>query len=152
VNARECWQWDHTVPARLSSVENVVRDLRAFLTGCCSPRFQFDAELLLREALTNAIEHGCCCNPERRVRCVVRRRAQRLLLGVFDDGPGFDWRACQMTEPALEVPRGRGLPILHLYSNAMRFNAAGNGVVVIRREEPCPVVAGRRSWSRCKPM
>ena len=152
MNNCECWQWDCTFPAVRSSVERLARALRAYLAGCCSPCFRFDAELLLREALTNAIEHGCRCNPELRVRCVVRRRPRRLLLAVMDEGSGFDWRQFEQRELMLESTRGRGLPILRQYSSAVRFNSAGNGVVLITREEACQVLLTGRSWERCKPV
>ncbi len=148
----ECWQWDCSFPAVSSSVEPMARALRAYLTGCCSPCFRFKVELLLREALTNAIEHGCGGNPELRVRCVARRRPSRLLLAVLDEGPGFDWRRHQQRELLLESTRGRGLPILRQYADAVRFNTAGNGVVLIKREESCQVLLSRRSWERCKPV
>lgn len=130
----ESWQWDHTLPAVLSSVDPVVRDLRYHLAGCCSPSFRFDAELILREAMTNAIEHGCACNPELRVRCVARHRPRRLLLAVWDEGAGFDWRQDKPPHSGPDATRGRGLAILKQYSDAVRYNAAGNGVVLIKRE------------------
>ena len=53
----------------------------------------FAAELLLREALTNAVVHGCHAESGKQVRCSMRLKGRRLLIVVDDDGDGFDWRS-----------------------------------------------------------
>jgi anti-sigma regulatory factor (Ser/Thr protein kinase) len=93
----------------------------------------FAAELLLREVLTNAVEHGSAGGPGRRVRCVVRVRGRRLTISVQDEGAGFDWRAALDHAADLSDLSGRGLEILRTYSTSFRFNAKGNSVTLRRQ-------------------
>src|SRR5205807_9691264 len=50
-----------------------------------------EAELLLREALTNAVVHGCHANPALKIRCALRMKGPTLLIAVRDEGRAFDW-------------------------------------------------------------
>jgi anti-sigma regulatory factor (Ser/Thr protein kinase) len=89
--------------------------------------------LLVREALTNAVVHGCHADPAKQVRCRMRLNGGRLLFAVEDDVDGFDWRAACARPANFAKCSGRGLGILRLYANRVRYNAAGNGVTFIKR-------------------
>lgn len=92
----------------------------------------FEAELLVREALTNAVLHGCGADPRKQVRCWLRLRGKRLLIAVADEGTGFDWRAAR-AKSAKPLDRcGRGLEILYRYADQVRFNERGNLVTMIK--------------------
>jgi anti-sigma regulatory factor (Ser/Thr protein kinase) len=93
--------------------------------------FVFIAELLLREALTNAIVHGSRGNRRKQVLCAVRLAQRRVIIAVQDEGDGFDWRAVP-PEQSLET-RGRGIDILRKYASRVRFNNKGNAVTLIVR-------------------
>jgi anti-sigma regulatory factor (Ser/Thr protein kinase) len=93
----------------------------------------FAAELLVREALTNAVVHGCGSDPRKRVHCSLRLRKGRLLIAVADEGPGFDWRAGRGVRANVPDCSGRGMEILHYYANHVRFNEKGNVVTMVRQ-------------------
>jgi signal transduction histidine kinase len=95
----------------------------------------FAAELLVREALTNAVVHGCGADPARQVRCFLRLRGDRLLIAVADDGDGFDWRSARSSAATIGDSSGRGVSILYRYANHVRFNDRGNLVAMIKRIE-----------------
>jgi anti-sigma regulatory factor (Ser/Thr protein kinase) len=93
----------------------------------------FEAELLVREALTNAVLHGCGADPRKQVRCWLRLRGKRLLITVADEGVGFDWRAARAKSARASDCSGRGLEILYRYADQVRFNERGNLVTMIKR-------------------
>jgi anti-sigma regulatory factor (Ser/Thr protein kinase) len=124
------WELRATLPPCPDVLERFFRDFR----GQESPAGAewFAAELLLREALENAVSHGCCPGGGI-ITCVVRRRPGRLLIVVCDDGNGFDWRAASGREPSLTETHGRGLAILRQYASRVRFNDKGNQVAIWKR-------------------
>ncbi len=120
-----------TLPAVLDSLEPLFVHFRKWCRDVTTPTDSFAAELLLREALTNAVVHGCKCDPELEVRCALRINRRRILIGISDDGEGFDWRAAR--EPDDNADCGRGIDILRMYGTRVRFNEKGNSTVIIRR-------------------
>ena len=89
----------------------------------------------MREALTNAVVHGCRLDPDKQVRCFLRLRAGRLLIAVADDGEGFDWRTARRTRAGIPDSSGRGMEILYRYANHVHFNDRGNVVTMIKQLE-----------------
>lgn len=84
-----------TLPATLQAVEEFFAEFRRKSQSLPDPSICFGAELLVREALTNAVLHGSGADPAKQVRCSVRLKGRRLLIAVSDDGEGFDWRAAR---------------------------------------------------------
>ena len=93
----------------------------------------FASELLLREALTNAVVHGSSTNPNKCVKCVVRLDHRRLIIAVEDEGEGFNWRAMWTHQAADNACSGRGMEILRCYATRVRFNERGNATTIIRQ-------------------
>lgn len=121
-----------TLPATLEAVEGFFDDFRRRMEGTATRAERFAAELLLREALNNAVVHGCRGDAAKRVHCVLRLRGRRLLIAVRDEGEGFNWRATSQSEAALEDSSGRGVDILRRYATRVRFNDRGNSVMVVK--------------------
>ena len=92
----------------------------------------FAAELLAREAVTNAVLHGSSLDPEGRVRCSLRIGRNRLFLRVTDQGPGFDWRSRPETPSEVDTPGGRGLELYRAYAHRVLFNSRGNSILIVR--------------------
>lgn len=126
-------QLRRTLPATLSALEEFCVDFRKLIACVGERSHRFVAELLLREALTNAVVHGCRSDPSRRIVCVVRLRPRRLTIAVEDDGDGFDWRAALRRQAASCSCSGRGFEILRTYANRFRFNRSGNATTIIRQ-------------------
>jgi anti-sigma regulatory factor (Ser/Thr protein kinase) len=122
-----------TLPATLEALEEFFAEFRRKSRALPDPSICFAAELLVREALTNAVLHGSKADPAKQVRCSVRLKGRRLLIAVSDDGAGFDWRAAR-NKPAgsLDIS-GRGIGILRRYANWVRYNDRGNAVTMIKR-------------------
>jgi anti-sigma regulatory factor (Ser/Thr protein kinase) len=126
-------EWRTELPATLEAVEQFCVEFRLWRAGACAGLEPFPAELLIREALTNSVIHGCMEDPSRRIYCVLRARPGRLLIAVQDHGQGFDWRAAWNRQPDLSEPNGRGIEIFRLYATSVRFNPKGNVVLLVKR-------------------
>jgi anti-sigma regulatory factor (Ser/Thr protein kinase) len=122
-----------TLPATLQAVEEFYIEFRRRSEVLLDRVNCFAAELLVREALTNAIVHGCHADPGKQVRCFVRANSRRLLIAVEDDGEGFDWRAAWCNSAAFPDTSGRGIEILRTYASRVRYSARGNLVTIIKR-------------------
>ena len=128
----EC-EMGRAMPATLQAAEDFFLEFRRRSQALLGPPDYFVAELLLREALTIAVVHGCQGDPGRRVRCRLRLKGGRLLIAVGDDGDGFDWRAAWSGPVAAQRGSGRGIAILRRYADHVRFNGRGNAVTLVRR-------------------
>lgn len=119
--------------------DSFCREMRTFLGAHGLEALAFDMELLARESLTNAIEHGNKGDVGKRVFAGLYLGTRWLLLRVRDQGSGFDHReGVAAVAPDLGSERGRGLPILRLYADRVSFNTEGNQVSIwkkLRREK-----------------
>ncbi|SFH51727.1 Histidine kinase-like ATPase domain-containing protein [Tindallia magadiensis] len=51
---------------------------------------RFNINFALRELMNNAVEHGNCSDPQKKIFCTVISREKRITLIVEDEGDGFD--------------------------------------------------------------
>jgi anti-sigma regulatory factor (Ser/Thr protein kinase) len=123
------------IPATLEAIEEFFEEFRRRSNILLDRGNCFAAELLVREALTNAVVHGCGANPEKQACCAVRLRRNRLFIAVKDEGQGFDWRLARDKQASVPESSGRGMEILRLYANRVRFNDKGNVVTMIKNIE-----------------
>ena len=121
------------LPASLQAVEEFFLELRQRSRQGMDQENCFAAELLVREALTNAVVHGCGADGRRQVRCVLRLKRGRLLVVVEDDGKGFNWHMARRHQASLPDCSGRGMEILDRYANRVRYSDRGNAVMIIKR-------------------
>ena len=122
-----------TLPATLDALEEFFVVFRRRAQNILSHADYFAAELLAREALTNAVVHGCHTDPLKHVLCVLRLRGRRLTIAVRDEGEGFDWRAAWDRHGGLFASSGRGIEILRKFAIRVRYNEKGNAVTMIKR-------------------
>lgn len=119
-----------TVPARLECIDQAAEAFREAIAPRADSRRVFEATAALREALLNAVVHGCGNDPELAVSCRVRIGPRTAMVEVLDPGEGFDWKGTPvaMADPTAE--KGRGLGIMNLYCDEVAFNDAGNQVTL----------------------
>jgi serine/threonine-protein kinase RsbW len=116
--------------ATIEDAEDVCKQFRERLAGV-KETLPFQAELLLREALTNAVLHGSHGDRHKRVLCAVRLARGRLVIAVQDEGEGFDWRS-QPEQPKRALDTcGRGIDIYRRYATRVHFNDKGNAVTLV---------------------
>ena len=121
------------LPATLQAIDSFCVEFRLRNRALLTRAHAFIAELLLREALTNAVVHGCREDASRPVQCSVRLRDGRLTIAVKDDGEGFDWRLAAQRRSRELRTSGYGIEILRAHSSRLRFNARGNSVTILKR-------------------
>lgn len=129
------------IAASQDAIESFCWDFQQWLSPTISSRDAFASELLLREALVNAVEHGCSGAPDQKVQCVVRSGKGRILISVSDPGPGFDWARRLGLTPDAEATCGRGIAIYQTYGTWLRFNLAGNSISICMKLKK-PEMAG----------
>lgn len=119
--------------ATQEAVEQFCWDFQQWLGEGITSRNAFGAELLLREALVNAILHGCQSKSDQRVKCIVRGGRGRILIAVVDPGMGFDWRAALDCKAEPTQCCGRGVEIYRSYAKRVRFSKQGNVVYLVMK-------------------
>lgn len=121
-------------PASAENVELFIAAVHGFLSENNLGSLTFDMELLAREALVNAVQHGCGADPAKFVAATLRLEHGSLVLEVSDPGPGWDWRrGPHECEPDPASTTGRGLFIIRKYSDSFIYNDAGNALTITKR-------------------
>lgn len=94
----------------------------------------FEKEFLLKvvvfEAFNNAIEHGSLP-----VFLSNESHNNTFIIRIKDSGPGFQYVPIHediLTSPDTLQDRGRGLYIIHNVMDEVRFNEAGNEILLIK--------------------
>jgi anti-sigma regulatory factor (Ser/Thr protein kinase) len=113
-------------------VDRFCDEVRAKLLAGLPDRERFAVELLLREALNNAIVHGCLGKIGSEVHCELAAVDGGVRIRVRDPGDGFDWRAQLNGRPRSLAESGRGVEILTRYATTVAFSEKGNEVEMIR--------------------
>ena len=109
----------------VNSVLNLVREM-----GCAEGN-EFAVETALREALANAIVHGCKRDPSKRIQCCVAcDPARGLLIVVRDPGEGFD--PASLPSPVmgenLFAEHGRGIYLINMLMDEVRYERGGTEI------------------------
>jgi serine/threonine-protein kinase RsbW len=120
-------------PTKLEHIDDFCVLARNMLNAAGLLDQGFPAEILIREAMTNAMTHGNGLKEDMKVHACLALRGNLVIIRVSDEGPGFDWsgsKAC--TDQSLKES-GRGLKIYTHYASRVAFNRRGNGVILSRR-------------------
>jgi len=97
---------------------------------------EFEVEMALREALANAIEHGCQGDPGKSIQCCVAGdESGDLVIVVRDPGPGFDPAAIPDPRRADNLLRegGRGIHLINEFMDEVRFAEDGREIQMRKR-------------------
>jgi serine/threonine-protein kinase RsbW len=94
----------------------------------------FAIKVALQEALSNAFRHGNRSDPSRHVRVSFRVTTDEVLIGVEDQGAGFDPArvADAVLDPSGELRGGWGLFLMRAYTTWLTFDPPGNRVILCR--------------------
>ncbi len=110
----------------------VIEECRQYLKVYYTHSEIIEINVLLRELLINAIEHGNKSRVEHYVKCcMVYMDKKRLKIVVEDQGLGFDYLHVdmQLPEPSEPVKRS-GYILIRALSEEIDFNDRGNRVTV----------------------
>jgi serine/threonine-protein kinase RsbW len=92
----------------------------------------FAVHLAVEEALVNAICHGNRSDHSKHVSLNCKLAADRVVVEVADEGPGFDpERVPDCTAPEhLKRPCGRGIKLMRSYMSRVEYTDGGHRVVM----------------------
>jgi serine/threonine-protein kinase RsbW len=128
---------DSWIPSEATAISPLVDRLMRLIEGShCITGEEHDVELVLREALSNAVVHGNQLDAHKlvhvRCRCKV---GKAISLIVSDQGQGFDART--IPDPVavenLEAEHGRGIQLIKLVMDEVSFQQRGTEVHVCKR-------------------
>src|ERR1700722_17981478 len=96
---------------------------------------EFEIEMALREALANAIQHGCKGDPAKKIECsVTGDRQQGITIVVRDPGSGFDPASIPSpdADSNLHSEHGRGIFLISALMDEVTHEQ--NGTVIRMRK------------------
>ncbi len=116
----------HAEPGSISAVVNAVLAIAAEMR--CAAGKEFEIETAMREALVNAIVHGCANDPSKQVQvCVACDQTRGILLVVRDPGTGFDPASLPspLTGQNLYSEHGRGIFLINQLMDEVHYERGG---------------------------
>lgn len=118
---------DITIPADAAAVSPVVESVLQIARHTKSAEGrEFEIETAIREALANAILHGCGGDASKQVQCCVATGTEgELLIVVRDPGSGFD--PAEVPQPTeadyLLRTHGRGIYLINMLMDEVEFSS-----------------------------
>ena len=107
--------------------ENIARTLRNYSGD--REKLAYDLNLVLTEAMANAIQHANEGDPAKEVHIEISIVDQRLIIQVFDCGQGFNVQ--QYIEPRHPLDEhGRGVYLIHTIMDEISYLPTDNGHVL----------------------
>ncbi len=126
-----------TIPADVEAISPAVdRIMQTVRRTKCVEGKDFEIDLALREALANAIVHGCKGDKEKEIQfCVACDKKKGILIVVRDPGPGFD--PAEIPSPTrgenLYYNHGRGIFLINQLMDEVRFEKGGTEIHMIKK-------------------
>ena len=123
----------HRLDAISPAVEQVMREVRQME---CSKGKEFEIETSLREALANAVRHGCGNDGSKKIEvCVACDEAKGMLIVVRDPGPGFDPGTIPSPTVGWNIFRhhGRGIYLINQLMDEVSFGRGGTEIRMRKR-------------------
>jgi serine/threonine-protein kinase RsbW len=128
---------DSWIPSKIQAISPLVDRLMRLIEGSqCVTGDEFDVELVLREALENAVVHGNQEDPGKKVHIRCRcGPGNEISIVVTDQGKGFDFGKIVgngfSSDPAAE--HGRGIQLMKAFMDDVHFERGGSEVHMRRR-------------------
>jgi serine/threonine-protein kinase RsbW len=125
------------VAGKLDALSPAVDDVMAVVRQMeCAQGKEFEIETSLREALANAIRHGCGNDPGKSVEvCAACDPERGMLIVVRDPGPGFDPSTIPSPVRGRNVFRhhGRGIYLINQLMDEVSFERGGAEIRMVKR-------------------
>lgn len=123
---------DVTLAASINSIAPVVERVMEIVSAMeCAEGKEFEVQTSLREALANAIIHGCKKDPDKMVQfCVGCDENRGLLIVVRDPGEGFDPREIPspLVGENIFASHGRGIYMINQLMDQVEFKRGGTEI------------------------
>ncbi len=125
-------RFELTIAADVKAISPVVESLMKLVREMdCAAGKEDHIELALREALANAIIHGCRNNPKKMVQCCVAcDESGGMLIIVRDPGRGFDPASlpCPTIGQNVYSEHGRGIYLINQLMDQVRYERGGTEI------------------------
>lgn len=125
-------QADILFDARTEEIAPIVEKVMSIIREMnCAQGKEFEVEIALREALVNAVVHGCKKDPSKKVRCFVACDEKHgILLIVRDSGQGFDPNSLPhpLRGENLFASHGRGIYLINQLMDEVTFKNGGTEI------------------------
>jgi len=117
-----------SLPSEVTAISPFVDKLMLLLRHCsCVPEGASDVEIVLREALANAIIHGNHQDRRKHVHVTCRCEPDEVSIAVKDEGSGFD--IDEISDPTapenIGSVHGRGIYVMKALMDEVRFEDGG---------------------------
>ncbi len=126
------------VPGHLSSIAPVLQSLMdAVRDTHFGAGREFELETVLREAIANAVVHGCNNDPSKVVECALSSsESGRVSIVVGDPGPGFDPESVPNPVEADNVysTHGRGIYLIKQFVDDVWFERGGSEIHMVLKQ------------------
>ena len=123
---------DILVAADINAISPIVQGVLEITREMkCAAGKEYEIEFALREALANAIIHGCKRDPAKKIECCVACDLSRgMLIVVRDPGSGFD--PASLPNPVVGQnifsEHGRGIHLITQFMDEVRFERGGTEI------------------------
>lgn len=135
-DASRSMQFDVTMAADVAAISPVVSWVMRMVGELdYAAGKEFEIEMALREALANAILHGCKCDPTMKIECSVKGdRNEGIQIVVRDPGKGFDPKSIPSPtdDSNLHADHGRGILLISKLMDEVTHES--NGTVIRMRK------------------
>jgi GAF domain-containing protein len=135
-------QLDLVIPADPEHISTITEGVERLLHDKgWNEREVIGVELALREALANAIRHGCGGDPSKKVECCVMYTEPGEIVAVIrDPGPGFDTTHIPdpMAAENIFKTSGRGVFLINQVMDAVQYSDGGREVAMRKKRTPEP--------------
>ena len=121
-----------TFPADVRKISPIVEQVMELAQEMdCTTGKEFEIETALREALANAIVHGCKQDPSQKIQlCVGCDQSRGMLIIVRNPGEGFD--PTSIPDPTMGqniyATQGRGIFLINQLMDEVHFEQGGTEI------------------------
>lgn len=116
--------------ASFSEIDRFCKEVTVILNQLGQQKYIFSVQLLLREALMNAIVHGNRSANVNDIHALFLIDDNCFMIEVEDFGPGFDWRQGPGDVSESLDESGRGQWIMNAYASKVEYNDEGNKITI----------------------
>ena len=127
-------------PADVATINPVVAwAMDAVKNMGCAVGKEWEVEVALREAISNAMIHGCKGDPSKVIQvCMGCDKEHGLLIIVRDEGPGF--KPTEVKDPLMGqniyADHGRGIYLINQLMDEVSFERGGTEIHMRKRYPP----------------
>ena len=127
----QSWTWtkECTFSSDMGTAHHLIEEvMTAVRTDSWNDKDLFAVELVLEEALTNAVKHGNHSDPAKNVRFECKLNSRKCWVRIEDEGSGFDPNSlADPREPANQMAAsGRGILLVRHFATRVKWNERGN--------------------------